>query len=398
MKKRLAVMLTLVLAFGVCAGCNKKNVDPPAAGAVMQEFVNDFETMKERDTIRPEGIGRCEWETDAQYVKSGDKSLKVIIDPFPEIGGGGGALYQAMRQIKNDRILDNFEDVRKLDMWVYSTSEVARPFKWNLMCTNGTVLTKLFTLEKGWNYLEYDVNRVYVPEFTTVEGETYRSVLNMRYVFDATDVEEVYYLDAVRIMRTEKPIVPIDIALETGEVASFDYDWQVDLAVTTGLYVDHMSGRLSRVREGDRSFCRVECPANNAGRGDWGAWCINDTQVGLVPWGEYRAASKLIFDYRIPEAAGIREFDLILRYFVPPTEGGKINWFSYPIMYQRPVMKTAAACDEWHTVEIPLGDIDTHYAASAANKTFADVARISFEWPETTTVAYFDIDNIRLVY
>ena len=53
MKKRLAVMLTLVLAFGVCAGCNKKNVDPPASWAVIQEFVNDFETMNVRDSFRP---------------------------------------------------------------------------------------------------------------------------------------------------------------------------------------------------------------------------------------------------------------------------------------------------------------------------------------------------------
>lgn len=395
MRKRIGTILLAVALTVSCFACSKQ--PEQAAPVGMIDTINDYESVVEFDTMLIEGqLGKIETNDDATYIKSGKQSAKITVDAQPFISGAP-KMYQSFTQEKSGNYYDDFGYTSRLRLQVYNANAGNRTLQMELICTGGGRRSAFFTLREGWNDVVYEIKREYLPMYS--DPETLKSSLAVRGVnfgFERPARDEgndVYYFDDFIRQRTKKAFAPVSMQLERDEIASFDPDWQTGLAKTTGFWRDNFSGRVSRATDGTRTYARIECPSGEDGGISWGNWALNDEQTALVPWSAYRPQSRLLFDYCVPETNPMDNVHFCLNNVTHDQDGN----VKESVIFEKAIEFTEKGV--WKTFSASVAEINAYIDYRKNGKTFADVTRVQFAWPEFGGNArVFYIDNIRMVY
>lgn len=392
MKRIITLGLGLLFAASCFACGGKTDAKQPES---LVDSVNDYETVVQFDTMRVDGhLGKIETNVDMEFVTSGKQSAKITVDSQP-VYNMSPSIFQSLTQEKSGDFFDDFSFAKSLEVDVYSAQQSERTLGIELIYTGGGTMTKYFTLQPGWNDVVFEIKREYLPEYENPETlEKSLAVRGLNFKFERGETDEVFYFDNLRKVRTKKGFNPISMQLDRDEIASFDKEWQVELARVTGFYVDRLSARLSTGTEDGRTFIRCICPAGDEGGQFSGQWGLNDEQVSLVPWSSYRPQSRLVFDYYVPETDGMTKF-----LFLVGTDAyneAADSWYETSLgEYElRDIVPGT-----WHTFSITMEQINNYYLAQSLGKTYKDITHISFWWLEFGgNPREFRIDNMRMIY
>lgn len=223
--KNTAAVLAL-LFLGISAASCQKETEEAGGGDTQKtayRVINDFEDYK--TCIQPlfllNYFGTAQENTDKKYVKSGEKSLKIVPEGCIAEGEYAPTLKQPM---KNEISGEDFSDISQLSMLgaaVYNDSESVVNVTVQLQFFGGYTLSlRTFALQSGWNSLSCNVD----PQVADVTYDV-KDCKAILFSFDESVTGEAaptLYLDDVRAYYTERPFTPLDMTVSENEVCSFD--------------------------------------------------------------------------------------------------------------------------------------------------------------------------------
>ena len=319
MKKAIAFLLGISTCIGF-AGCKKDQPAPENSGKAL---LNSFETSADFDTLAMFGmLGIVQKNTDEAFVKEGKASAKIIVesDPFKD-----GSAY--IRQVTNltEKKLDysEFNSTGYITFDVYNAQETAREIGVQLVYdTDDIGMQKWLTVQPGWNALQYQVDRQYIPVSKGLGGVEQRIVEGINFCFrraKRTAPDEVYYLDNLQLHKTELAVEKINKTLQPDEILSFDQKWQVGelhfgvwmaLSMLPNLSVEYPAD--SPGRGGVLKIQQPEGYENAANSGNYMGVELNKTLLETIDWSVYNNDAKLCFDAYCPAENGITSVDLEL--------------------------------------------------------------------------------------
>ena len=269
--------------------------------------LNDFETNADFGLIRLFGVlGSVEQNTQAEFVKTGSASAKVIVevDPYKP---GAPYIQQAFELKKEGKDFRNFSSVSSISLDVYNATGAKSRIglQLNYEFSNGT--RKNYDLEEGWNTIRFNVKREYIPQSTNTDNITAPFVEGLSILFERGEVDGIYYVDNMKLYSTEKSFTPITMSLKENEICSFDSEWQVELIEPQGrseLLPSYMQSTEVTATGKGASIC-IECPGSTSNLDSWPGIFLNREMTALVPWSEYPDNARLCFDVYAPEVDGL---------------------------------------------------------------------------------------------
>jgi len=388
MKKILStvVSVAMLLSMTACDFLPNKEETPSEVNTGICT-VNDFESNEEFNLIRLFGVlGTVTQNTEAEYVKSGVSSAKVVVESDP-YKAGSPYIEQAFELKKKGVDYRNFSDVAAVSMDVYNATggETRMGLQLTYKYSNGT--RKNFDLQEGWNTIRFSVKREYIPQYTDAYDVTAPFVEGLKIMFERGEEDGVYYLDNLKLYKTEKSYSPVTMSLKENEICSFDQDWQVELLEPEGR--PEVLASYTRVTDvtatGSGSSVRVEAPGSASNLESWPGIFLCRDMTALVPWAEYPDDAYLCFDVYAPKENGLGSVWLSMysgaqRYFV--TE------------------ELIVSPGAWTTYRFSVKDMNTHWS-NPNNKKYnvATTTGITMRWAEhtgSTCIVYFD--NFRMEF
>lgn len=383
MKKIITAILSVcvMLSAGACSFVSSPKEETVDTGIYT---VNDFESNDEFGLIRLFGVlGRVEQNTQAEYVKTGSASAKVIVESNP-YKPGAPYMQQAFELKKAGKDFRNFSSVASLSVDVYNaTGEKSRMgMQLNYGTSNGT--RKNFDLETGWNTIRFNIKREYIPQTTNTDNVTAPFVEGLSILFDRGATDKVYYVDNLCLYKTEKSYTPITMSLKENEICSFDREWQVELLEPEGrsdLLASYM--QVSDITaNGTGCSIRVEAPGSSSNLGSWPGIFLNREMTALVPWSEYPSDARLCFDVYAPEEGGMDTIWLSMysggtRYFVTD--------------------ELALTPGKWITYSFTVAEMNSQMNSS--RHSVSSTTGLTIRWEEKAGAArIFYMDNFRMEY
>lgn len=219
LKKWKMLILSGILALSAlgCTAC--KDSEPPAA-TDGKTLMNGFETF-DRDVqlIRLfNEFGRVEQNSDKQYVRSGEKSLKLAPLGARLTTANPYVLLPTFSTRFEEVAFGDFSNVDTVSCWFYNAEEenvnVGIGFGKGVVSMNSTsrrdeirkTNVEYFTLKNGWNYIEYVVE----PAYLAMQGLDIESVYGIIFEFDYVTSHDLadsptVYLDDVCLTYTDTP-------------------------------------------------------------------------------------------------------------------------------------------------------------------------------------------------
>ncbi len=301
MKKNLMKILSLVCAAGFAllgAGCEL--TDTISGLFKKQEgngkaLMNGFEVF-DRDVqlLRVfNRFGRLEQNTDKEYVKSGESSLRV--QPF-----GGRIINNTANPFFiiptvstrfSELAFGDFSKVDKVSFWVYNTEDEELNIGVGFQTENIAVIggrptmdkvrrttTTYYTVKSGWNYIEYEV----LPAYLTWQGLDLKQVLGIAFEFDYVwsndfaDAPELYIDDVCLSYTDETKPTEVEIPITKTKTSAGLDTWVLCDFETSMQEWYFFSGMLSGpVAAGQPTVKRVFA-------GDYGALTTEGSQALLV--------------------------------------------------------------------------------------------------------------------
>jgi hypothetical protein len=324
-----------------------------------------------------------EKNVDENYVSSGEASAKVTVESDP-YKPGAPYIEQAFELKKSGQDLRNFSSVAAISVDVYNgTGAPARVgLQLAYKYSNGT--RKNFDLKTGWNTVKLTVKREYIPQYTNTDDVTAPFVEGLKILFDRAEEDSVYYLDNLKLYKTEKSYSPITMRLKENEICSFDSEWQVELLEPEGrsdLLPSYM--RVSDITStGSGSAIRVEAPGSSSNLGSWPGFFLSRDMTALVPWAEYPDDARLCFDV-----------------YAPTENPMDTVWFS---MYSGGTRyfvtdELAVVAGKWVTFSFSVAEMNAQMNSHRYN--VASTTGLVIRWEEKvvgTRIVYFD--NFRMEY
>ena len=375
----LAVCLS-VLGFVSC-GKNDRVTDPEPD--TLMSVVNDYETNAEFDTMYMRNFfGRIEINTDAKYVQSGNRSMKLIMSE-----SSGGNIYQMLEQKRLGKDITDFSKVRAVTLDVYNDSDEIKSFSMQLVYGKTDGPGTYFRLTPGWNRIKYTIHREFIPEIEEL-GHNIRKVAQIVFSFTRVkDGEEVFYIDNCRVYRTEETAESeIDMTLRENEICSFDREWQSIFAQTDSVnYVYFTVPTLQQSKDYGRTSCKIT--AVGYGSKEWGLMALNADMCKNVPWASYPDNALLEMDFFVPIERGIIPTVYII---------GKNDKGEKKTLLERQLKDIAIG--EWYTFSISVADINNNWQAKQNGVTFAQTAYVQVGWQDSAEgeIRTLYLDDVRM--
>jgi len=387
MKKVFAWTLSLLLLF-TSVGCdfqdNKEEASAPKNDKVFT--VNQFETHEDLSTMTLNGVlGKVELNSETAYVKNGEKSAKVTVISNP-YKATQPYLYQAMNVKKDEVDCTDFSATEHVTLDVYNAQNTAKRIGLQMVFTDtyNKGVTEWFELKaSAWTTVKYTISREYIPENKNTDGKKTYLVTGMNIVFDRPAEDEVFYLDDMKVYKTDKAFTPVKMALEKDEICSFDKLWQVQKLGFECYDGAELVPTVSYVKDntatGEGAALRMDTvPGPAAGR--WPGIVFNEEMLALVDWASYSGEDKLCFDVYTPT---INALDKI-----------------YLNLYVNGIRFVAAdgvslKRGEWITVSYTVNELNSYGVGSSMS--FAQITGIKLFYLEhsgTSKVVY--LDNFRM--
>ncbi len=228
MKKILALALAAAMLFSLSACQWKKSNDgsddvPP--GTVV---LNDFEDYKTgvEPLILLNFFGTAQLNTDPQYVKRGEGSLKIVPSGCSsEAGDYDPALKQPMNVLFSGNNNSDISQLTMISTEIYNASSENVHMVISLQFFQGYLAGEQeYELAPGWNSVVYNVE----PQILDIAYDI-ADCKGVVYTFDRPETEAdapTLYMDDILLYKTEAAYVPIDMTLDENEICSFDKIFQ----------------------------------------------------------------------------------------------------------------------------------------------------------------------------
>ena len=209
MKKIKKILLGTILA-ATCAFSACGAVAPQAEGetaATVTTQINSFESQYDLNYMSMQNVlGIITLEKDTQYIKSGETSMKIWVqpNPFNDITLFDTRIPYLMHSLELKRINEdhtNFKNVTKVKVDVYNAQDTVEKFGLNIclkaqsrafVCTK----TTYYDVQPGWNTVEMEITK------TTIPSVYKRKAIGVSFVFErpkSTDEGKTFYIDDFRL-------------------------------------------------------------------------------------------------------------------------------------------------------------------------------------------------------
>ena len=206
----LGTILAATCAFSACGAVAPQAEGETAATATTQ--INSFESQLDLNYMSMQNVlGRATLEKDAQYIKSGETSMKVWVqpNPFNDVSTFDSSVPYLMHSLERKRINEdytNFKNVTKVKVDVYNAQDTVEKFGLNIclkaqsrafVCTK----TTYYDVQPGWNTVEMEITK------TTIPSVYKRKAIGVSFVFErpkSTEPGNVFYLDDFRLEETKE--------------------------------------------------------------------------------------------------------------------------------------------------------------------------------------------------
>lgn len=384
MKKFAYVCISTFLALTAFAGCGAGG----GAEANPARLVNGYENQLDLNSMMMyTALGKVTISNESEYVRHGNASAKVTIMADPFFGVYDSyipSLHQAMNIKKDGRDYTDFTDIGTIELDVYNTSEKEEKFGFALYYSyyEGNSATEWFTLApNAWTTIRYNVTREMIPT-AKKNGKTVRTVEGVRYYFERQKEELDFYIDALRVYKTDAAIGEIPkVSLKENEYCSFDQLWQVTSLKTNGT-VGRPSLSLSRsfTTDGGASL-RLDMPQEQ--NGGYIYLVVNaKTYCPDLDFSKYTDQDTFCFDLYAPSENG---FAGDLHFYL--YSAGKSGYI-YESVYK-------IGAGNVYRVRIPVSEINNSSLADVANEAcFQTLTEIRFGYhsknPDGAKVFYMD--------
>lgn len=237
MKKIFALALASVMIFSLSACGQKNNASGIAPGTVV---LNDFEDYKTgvEPLILLNYFGTADLNFDAQYVKRGKGSLKIVPSGCSsEEGDYSPALKQPMNVLVSGNDNSDISQLNMISTDIYNASSGNVHMEMSLQFFQGYLAgEKEFELVPGWNSVLYGIE----PQILDIAYDI-TECKGIVYTFEKPSSEAeapTLYMDDILLYKTETEYVPIDMTLDENEICSFDKIFQEYVLIANTDYPD----------------------------------------------------------------------------------------------------------------------------------------------------------------
>lgn len=244
MKKRLfsfASVFCILIAMFAAAGCNGQK--ETSGGAPESVLMNGFEYF-DRDVqiIRMfNEFGRIDQNSDPEYVRSGEKSLKLTPLGSRTSTANPFIMLPTYSTRFEELAFGNFSRVEKLTFWFYNAEEsevnVGIGFGKSALKVNAETRRdeiektnmEYYSLKSGWNYIEYDMRHALLAMQGLNLSEVYGVAVEFDYVVshDIADSPEIYLDDVYIVYGEEEFSTEFFATIKTGQTAEGNPYWTV---------------------------------------------------------------------------------------------------------------------------------------------------------------------------
>ena len=320
-------------------------------------------------------LGKITTNSDAKFVTSGEKSAKIEVGNS-KIFSGSPYLYQTLDHRFGN--YTSFSVVKLLSVDIYNACPESKNVYISLDFSVGeSAKTRYEIGPQKWTTLYYTNYREYMPS----------EICNGIYVrFDAVESGvNTFYVDNLRIYRTDSEYKKVNPKLAENEICSFDRYEQIGLltTITDGGSVDT---EMTTENTSTGSGCALKI---YAGHGvavypqsyNYPGIGLAETILALVPFGSYGANDYLCFDIYSDNGKKITDLFLIL------TNKLGVRYFDY--MFGDQVVP-----ERWTTIRIPVSKINEGVPAEEG---FSATSKIELVWGEFVGEdRVFYLDNFRM--
>ena len=390
MRKFKYILTACLLSFMACFAHTEKMVN--AEDAVKENpilIVNDYEDATDLNSMMMYSVlGKVETQKDANYVSHGESSAKITVAKDVYNGNYNQSkpyLFQAMSVEKYGVDYRDFTFVQCVEFDIYNASTEEQRVGVCLRYNRDSVgsLEWRALAPQAWTTVRYNVTRELLPT-TVSNGITKRIVAGINLSFDRELEDTVYYLDAMRIYRTNSPVgSSAASSLKEHEISAFEQQWQVNaLYVSGGVVAPQFT--LSKAFSSDGgSSLRIETAASSSSY-----YYVDVMQEKLFPdlsLKQYTNDDYLCFDVYSPTQEGYSGGMTI--YIYTKIAGGYLHSVGY----------TIAPGNLLH-VRIPVKDINQSPASLETGEpnVFAYMNRIRIGLSTSTEKFVLFMDNIRI--
>ncbi len=378
----LAVLLLLTATIPFNAGCDNKVVNPIV-------IVNNYEETTDLNSVMMYGVlGQIFVQNDSKYVTNGKSSAKIVVDKDVYEGNYNHSLpylFQAMRIEKNGWDFRDFTFVQCVEYDVYNDTESVQRVGTCLRYTSSTFGANEWTelAPKKWTTVRLNVTREILPITTTATGEV-RKVAGINIYFDRQLDGATFYIDAVRIYRTNTPVGSATKSeTKQHEISSFNDLWQVNAVEKSGGVVAPQFSLSKAFSTDGGSSLKVETAASSS---SW--YYVDFTKTKLYPsltLRQYDNGDTLCFDVYSPKVNGYT--GELYVYIYTSIVGNYVYDITYNISEGKVV-----------NVRIPLIDVNQSDASleTGESNVFLYLSKIRLGLKTGTEKFITYIDNVRM--
>lgn len=379
----LAVLLLLTATLPFSVGCDNKGAKNPIV------IVNNYEETTDLNSVMMYGVlGQVYIQNDKKYVTNGKSSAKIVVDKDVYEGNYNHSLpylFQAMRIEKNGWDFRDFTFVQCVEYDIYNDTEslqrVGTCLRYNSSTFGANEWTEL--APKTWTTVRLNITREILP-VTAHENTEVRKVAGINIYFDRQLDGATFYMDAVRIYRTNTPVgSATQSETKQHEISSFDALWQVNAVEKSGGVVAPQFSLSKAFSTDGGSALKIETAASSS---SW--YYVDFTKTKLYPslaLRQYNNNDALCFDVYAPKVNGYTG-ELVV-YIYTTIVGNYVYTTSYKISEGTAI-----------NVRIPLIDINQSEASleTGESNVFLYLSKIRLGLKTGTEKFITYIDNVRI--
>ena len=359
MKKIISSILALCTAFGalLSVGCAPDNA-PKLTNPVVE--LNGYETQAEFSTMTLQGIlGKVELSKDTAYVTAGEASAKVTVVHNPYSVSDSPYLYQAANLVKRGEDHTDFSKAKRITLDVYNANTTVERIGLQLQYAETVSLISWFTLQpSSWTEVQYAVPRESIPKYVKDNGDEVNYVKGINLMYERpSSQDKVFYMDNMRLYKTEKAIEPLVKTLKINEIASFENWWQVaGLTVGGGNYAPIVEWVKDKSTDNGAALKLTAQPG-----GIWPSIRFEEEHCALIDWASYSGDDEFAVDIYLPAGQEMEIALTIYGYGIPTfssqvvLEAGKWNTIAYSVDYINSHLYGANSYTFERTTEFTIG-------------------------------------------
>lgn len=285
--KMVALILTLVFALTTFFACNENaNQEPQKSGAkvITTALLNDFSDEKDLyQVLLLNGYGKMSLNKDKKYYSTGSGSAKLWL---ANNNDAAMILKQRLKSEVQNTDHTNFKEVKAVKTDIYNDSQEEVEIVFALEFSDGAKSPiKKYTLQSGWNYLNYAVDREMLSMQFDIEKTMYLS-----YTFSNNETPYTVYVDNISLNVTNSEIKEVVQVIDENEICSFDKNYQMSVfslyvysTVRIGYFSDFgLTANPDRVKSGKAFYVTTKAGMEDKGNYYWIK--LNQKYGELIKW------------------------------------------------------------------------------------------------------------------